>query len=109
MLLAPLVAATQQTQKVYRIGVLSPEVPPPGLLEIMRDELRGLVYVAGIRKLDVDVIVTVNTLVAHAVKKSTTTVAQAAARRVPAGLLRGETDQSDTEDVPQFLWRLIDD
>ena len=97
LLAAPLVVEAQQPQKVYRIGVLSPEVPPPGLLETLREELRDLGYIEGknllielrnaggrsdllasladeLIQLNVDVIVTVNTHVAHAVKKSTTTV-----------------------------------
>jgi hypothetical protein len=37
----------QQAGKVWRIGVLSPEVPPPGLLEEFQEGLRELGYVEG--------------------------------------------------------------
>jgi len=33
-------AIAQQGTRLYRIGVLSPEVPPPGLLENFEQELR---------------------------------------------------------------------
>ena len=41
----PLVVVGQQV--VYRIGILSPESPPPGLVEIFREGLRELGYVEG--------------------------------------------------------------
>jgi putative ABC transport system substrate-binding protein len=97
VLAAPLGADGQQAAKVYRLGVLSPEIPPPGLLETFRDELRNVGYVDGknividvrnaagnnerlaaladeLVRLNVDVILTVNTPAAHAAKKATTTI-----------------------------------
>jgi putative ABC transport system substrate-binding protein len=41
----PLGAQAQQLGKRYRIGVLSPEAPPPGLLEAFEEGLRELGYV----------------------------------------------------------------
>jgi hypothetical protein len=41
----PLAAWPQQLGKRYRIGVLSPEAPPPGLLEAFEEGLRELGYV----------------------------------------------------------------
>jgi putative ABC transport system substrate-binding protein len=43
----PLGARAQQAVKVYRIGILSPELPPPGFLEALQQELRELGYVEG--------------------------------------------------------------
>src|SRR5829696_10160644 len=40
-------AIAQQGTRLYRIGVLSPEVPPPGLLENFEQELRTLGYTRG--------------------------------------------------------------
>jgi putative ABC transport system substrate-binding protein len=83
--------------KVYRIGVLSRDLPPPGLLDRFRDRLRELGYVEGtnfaiqLRNAEgsnerlhlmaeelvrsrVDIIVTVNTPAAHAAKKATVTI-----------------------------------
>jgi ABC-type uncharacterized transport system substrate-binding protein len=41
----PLGAQAPQLGKRYRIGVLSPEAPPPGLLEAFEEGLRELGYV----------------------------------------------------------------
>jgi putative ABC transport system substrate-binding protein len=96
--LAPLAGETQQqTEKVYRIGVLSPESPPPGLLNEFEQELRKLGYIRGknvaielrhaegkserlaaladeLVRLRVDVILAVNTSAVQAAKKATTTI-----------------------------------
>src|SRR5262249_44815272 len=83
--------------KVYRIGILSPEVPPPGLLQSFQEGLRELGYVEGknlaiearngegknerlaalaveLVQLKVDVILTVNTPATQAAKNATTTI-----------------------------------
>src|SRR5512145_2327734 len=93
---APLAAEGQQAGKVYRIGILSPEILPPGLLETVRDELRQLGHIEGktltiearnaegrnerlpaladeLLALKVDVILAVNTSAARAAKRATTT------------------------------------
>jgi putative ABC transport system substrate-binding protein len=44
---APLGAEGQQDEKARRVGVLSPETPPPGILEGFREGLRELGYVEG--------------------------------------------------------------
>ena len=44
---APLVAEAQQALKVRRIGVLSIDSPPPGLVEAFQERLRKLGYVEG--------------------------------------------------------------
>jgi putative ABC transport system substrate-binding protein len=94
---AALAAEAGQAGRVYRIGVLSPEVLPPGLLENFQEGLRELGYVEGknvaieVRNaggmnerltsladelvgLKVDTILAVNTPAAHAAKKATTTI-----------------------------------
>jgi hypothetical protein len=43
----PLAAHAQQAAKLYRIGILSPELPPPGFLDAFRQGLRELGYVEG--------------------------------------------------------------
>jgi len=96
LLAAPL-ARGQPAGKVYRIGVLSPGFPPPGLLEAFRDGLRDLGYIEGktvaiewrfaegrnerlaaladaLVRLKVDVIFAVNTPAAQAAKKATTSI-----------------------------------
>jgi putative tryptophan/tyrosine transport system substrate-binding protein len=96
-LLMSVTAEAQQAGKVYRIGILSPDVPPPGLVEAFQDELRSLGYVEGrnvaieprnaggknerlaaladeLVGLKVDVILTVNTPAAQAAKKATATI-----------------------------------
>src|SRR5262245_25167098 len=40
-------AYAQQAAKLYRIGILSPELPPPGFLDAFRQGLRELGYVEG--------------------------------------------------------------
>ena len=93
----PLRASAQQARKLYRIGILSPEAPPPGLLEAFEDGLRELGYVQGqniafemrtaegnskrlaaladeLVSLEVDVILAVNTPAVQAAKKATTTI-----------------------------------
>src|SRR5262245_55741838 len=97
VLAAPLVAEAQQAGKVYRIGVLSAEVLPPGLLQSFQEGLRELGYVEGknltvesrdaagkneqlaaradeLVQLKVDVILTVNTPATQAAKKITATI-----------------------------------
>jgi len=87
-------AQAQQSGKVYRIGVLSPDSPPPGLFEAFQRRLRELGYVEGkniaiesrhaggqnerlaaladeLIALMVDVILAVNTSAAQAAKKAT--------------------------------------
>jgi ABC-type uncharacterized transport system substrate-binding protein len=93
---APL-AEAQQALKVHRIGVLSPDSPPPGLVEGFQERLRELGYVEGrnittesrnaggkserlpsladeLVGLQVDVILTVNTAAAQAAKKATAAI-----------------------------------
>ena len=94
ILAMPHAAGAQQTGKVYRIGVLSPDSPPPGLLEAFQERLRELGYIEGknvyiesrhaggknerlaaladeLIRLKVDVILAVNTPAAQAAKKAT--------------------------------------
>jgi putative tryptophan/tyrosine transport system substrate-binding protein len=97
-LAAPLAAEAQPAPgRVYRIGVLSPESPPPGLFEAFQERLRELGYLEGkhvaiesrhvggknerlvpladeLIRLKVDVILAVNTPAALAAKKGTTTI-----------------------------------
>ena len=93
----PLVARAQQAVKLYRIGILSPELPPPGFLEAFRQGLRELGYVEGqniafevrsaegygqrlaalaneLVRLKVDVIVAINTPSVQAAKKASATI-----------------------------------
>ncbi len=93
----PLIARAQQAVKLHRIGILSPELPPPGFLEAFRQGLRELGYVEGqniafeirsaegygqrlaalanhLVELKVDVIVAVNTQSVQAAKKASTTI-----------------------------------
>ena len=93
----PLGAPAQQAVKLYRIGILSPELPPPGFLEAFRQGLRELGYVEGqdvafevrsaegygqrlaalanhLVELKVDVIVAINTPSVQAAKKATPTI-----------------------------------
>jgi ABC-type uncharacterized transport system substrate-binding protein len=90
-------AEAQQGSRVYRIGVLSPESLPSGLLEEFREELRKLGYVEGrnvsieiqhaegkseglpgladeLVRRRVDVILAVNTSAVVAAKKATATI-----------------------------------
>ena len=87
----------QASGAVSRLGILSPETPPPGLLETVREELRQLGHVEGTTlRIDVrtadgnperlpvlaaemvaltpDVILVINTSAALAAKRSTSTV-----------------------------------
>jgi putative ABC transport system substrate-binding protein len=96
-LAAPSAIEGQAVRKTYRIGVLSPEVPPPGLLEGFRHGLGELGYVEGknvliesrnaegnndrlaaladeLVRLKMDVILTVNTPAAQAAKNATATI-----------------------------------
>ena len=96
-LAAPLATEAQQAGKVYRIGVLSPDVPPPQLVEEFQEGLRERGYVDGMNtiiearnaggrndrlptladelvRLPVDVILAVNTPAAQAAKNATTTI-----------------------------------
>jgi putative tryptophan/tyrosine transport system substrate-binding protein len=43
----PLLASAQQAGKVYRIGVLSRDPLPPGLIDGFRERLRELGYIEG--------------------------------------------------------------
>ena len=93
----PLIARAQQAVKLHRIGILSPELPPPGFLEAFRQGLRELGYVEGqniafeirsaegygqrlaalanhLVELKVDAIVAVNTQSVQAAKKASTTI-----------------------------------
>jgi putative tryptophan/tyrosine transport system substrate-binding protein len=93
----PLGAHGQQAVKLHRIGILSPELPPPGFLEAFRQGLRELGYVEGqdiafeVRSADgddqrlaalanqlvevkVDVIVAINTSAVQAAKKASATI-----------------------------------
>jgi putative ABC transport system substrate-binding protein len=86
----------QQAQRVFRIGVLSPGMPPPGPLEALRQGLRELGYEDGrniaiewrfagatnerlrdiaeeLVRLKMDVIVAINTQASLAAKQATTT------------------------------------
>jgi putative ABC transport system substrate-binding protein len=100
VLAALLISATaeaQQAGRVYRIGVLSPETPPPGLVETFRERLRELSYIEGkniaielrnaegknerlaaladeLVRAKIDIILAVNTPAALAAKKATTTI-----------------------------------
>ena len=94
---APLRAIAQRLSNLYRIGVLTPETAPPGLLEGFEEGLRELGYVRGqniffeernaqgdyqrlpvlayeLVSLKVDVILAVNTPAVQAAKKATTTI-----------------------------------
>jgi putative ABC transport system substrate-binding protein len=90
-------AEAQQVRAVARLGILSPETPPPGLLETVRDELQQRGHVEGqtlridvrtaegnherlpaiaaeVVALNPDVILAINTSAALAAKRSTSTV-----------------------------------
>jgi putative ABC transport system substrate-binding protein len=92
-LVVPLAGEAQHARKAHRIGVLSPESPPPGLFEAFQERLRELGYVEGkniaiesrhaggknerlaaladeLIGFMVDVILTVNTPAAQAAKKA---------------------------------------
>ena len=43
----PLIARAQQAGKFYRIGILSPELPPPGFLEAFGKGSTSLVMLRG--------------------------------------------------------------
>jgi len=93
----PLAAYAQQAAKLYRVGILSPELPPPGFLDAFRQGLRELGYVEGrditlevrnaegysqrlgalaniLAELKVDVILALNTPSVQAAKKATVTI-----------------------------------
>lgn len=93
----PFAARAQQAVKLYRIGILSPELPPPEFLEAFRQGLRELGYVEGqtiafevrsaegynqrlavlaneLVRLKVDVIVAINTTSVQAAKKASATI-----------------------------------
>ena len=93
----PLAAHAQQAVKLYRVGILSPELPPPGFLDAFRQGLRELGYVEGrdialevrnaegysqrlgalatiLAELKVDVILALNTPSVQAAKKATVTI-----------------------------------
>ena len=92
----PRFAATQQKRRMFRIGVLSPGLPPLGPLEALREGLRDLGYKDGrnitiewrfagetndnlealadeLVRLELDVIVAINTQASLAVKRATVT------------------------------------
>jgi putative ABC transport system substrate-binding protein len=93
----PFAALAQQAVKLHRIGILSPELPPPGFLDAFRQGLRELGYVEGrdialevrnaegysqrlaalaniLAELKVDVILALNTPSVQAAKKATVTI-----------------------------------
>jgi putative tryptophan/tyrosine transport system substrate-binding protein len=93
----PLIARAQQAVKLHRIGILSPELPPPGFLDAFRQGLRELGYVEGqdimfevrnaegysqrlaalanhLVELKVDVILALNTPSVQAAKKASATI-----------------------------------
>src|SRR5262245_42339130 len=93
----PLAAYAQQAVKLYRIGILSPDLPPPGFLDAFRQGLGELGYIEGqnialevrsaegysqrlaalanyLVELKVDVILAVNTSSVQAAKKASTTI-----------------------------------
>jgi putative tryptophan/tyrosine transport system substrate-binding protein len=95
--LAPAFAEAQESRRRYRIGMLSPETPPPGLVEGLKERLSELGYVEGktyvlearsgggnderlgaladeLVRARVDVIVAVNTPAAFAARKATTKI-----------------------------------
>ena len=98
LLAAPLAAEAQSAPgRVYRIGVLSLDYPPPGLFEAFQERLRELGYVEGknvaiesrhpgvknerlaaladeLIRLKVDVILAINTAAVQAAKKATTSI-----------------------------------
>jgi putative ABC transport system substrate-binding protein len=97
LIAALLGTSAQPAERVYRIGVLSPGSPPPGLLDAFLDGLRDLGYVEGktvalewrfaegknerltaladeLVRLKVDVIFAVNTPAAQAAKKATAAI-----------------------------------
>ncbi len=96
-LITPLVPRAEQPGRVYSIGVLSHEISPPADLEAFQKGLRELGYIEGknlviesrtargknerlaaladeLVRLNVDIIVTVNTPAAQAAKNATTTI-----------------------------------
>jgi len=97
VLLASLVAGAHAGENNYRVGVLSPDAPPPGILQGLRDGLYELGYEEGktitiesrnargrteqlatmaqeLVRLKVDAIVAVNTSAAQAAKNATATI-----------------------------------
>jgi putative ABC transport system substrate-binding protein len=95
--MTPVGAPAQPLRTMHRLGVLSPETPPPDLLETVREELRQLGHIEGktlviesrtaagrserlaclaaeLVALKVDVILTINTSAALAAKKATASV-----------------------------------
>jgi len=93
----PRAAYAQQAAKLYRVGILSPELPPPGFLDAFRQGLRELGYVEGrditlevrnaegysqrlgalaniLAELKVDLILALNTPSVQAAKKATVTI-----------------------------------
>ena len=93
----PVPAKAQPVGRTHRLGVLSPDTPPPGLLETVREELRQLGHIEGktliiegrtaagrterlsaladeLVRLKVDVILTINTSAALAAKNATKSV-----------------------------------
>jgi len=94
---APVVISAQPAGRIYRLGLLSPEAPPPGLLEAFNEGLHDLGYIEGknihlesrhasgrseqlaglaaeLVQLRVDVIVAINTSAALAARDATATI-----------------------------------
>ena len=97
VLAAPVATEAQRPPKTYRIGILSPDIDPPGMMEEFRQGLQDRGYVEGktlaiesrhaggrnerlaamadeLVRLGVDVIVAINTPAAHAAKNATTAI-----------------------------------
>ncbi len=96
-LAASIGAGAQHAEKLHRIGALSPDIPPPGLITAFKEAFHELGYVEGknftlelrhaegrderlaalaeeLVRLNVDVILAVNTAAAQAAKKATASI-----------------------------------
>jgi putative tryptophan/tyrosine transport system substrate-binding protein len=114
----PLAAYAQQAAKLYRVGILSPELPPPGFLDAFRQGLRELGYVEGrditlevrnaegysqrlgalaniLAELKVDLILALNTPSVQAAKKATVTIPIVTSLTRPGGNVTGMSFKVD--------------